>query len=335
MRLRVVKLNNNRVHTIREFPVLEHLNTIDLSDNAIANFSHTTFTGLKNLKVLELTGNQFSNLNPSMLPKLSSLGLRGNPWVCDCELKPLRDYVIANKFYEPELKCSEPLSLYNSQWDAFDELSCKPEILHILANGKIVDSIVALENTLVLSCVVRGDPLPDVKWVKNGRIVQEAMLSVNEVERTVMLNLTVGRNDNEFVCVGSNSGGVVERNLTVTVDEAGLSGFVVLKDGVDGGSNGMIGFRGERGGLIVYLVIGVVFLSLVVGLILGGVCVWRWKVASGVEGDSVVKGVIKDENTKVVDERGDMVVMTSGRGIGGGSVQGFAEQVSVSNYNIL
>lgn len=88
-----------------------------------------------------------------------------------------------------------------------------------------------------------------------------------------------------------------------------------------------VGFRGASGGLVIYLVIGVVLLSLGLGLILGGVCVWKWKVTrdAGVEGDTVVKGVIKDESGKVPDERGDMVVMTSGRG--GGSVQGFAEQV--------
>lgn len=229
VRLRIVKLNNNRLHRIAEFPVLDYLTSVDLSYNNLANFTYHTFNSLRNLKVLDLSHNAFTNLDPSIFPRLSSLMLRGNAWVCDCELKPLRDYILGNKLYEPELRCSEPLSLFNSQWDAFDELSCKPEILHILANGKVVDSIVALENTLVLSCVVRGEPLPEVKWVKNGRVVQEASMSVLETERIVMLNLTVGRNDNEFVCVGSNSGGVVERNLTVTVDEAGLQGFVVLK----------------------------------------------------------------------------------------------------------
>lgn len=283
-------------------------------------------------QVLDLSYNSFSNLNPETLPRLSSLMLRGNVWSCDCELKPLRDYVIANKFFEPDLRCTEPLNLFNAQWDAFDQLSCKPEILHILANGKVVDSIVALESTLVLSCVVRGDPIPDVKWVKNGRVVQEAVGNILEFERIVMMNLTVGRNDNEFVCVGSNSGGVVERNLTVTVDEAGLSGFVVLKDGgLDGsgmGGHGGLGggllIGGERNGLVVYLVIGVVFLSLLVGLLVGGVCVWRWgkggggRVISAQDHDDtmVVKSAIKrvDEDEEDEDNNHDR---SSSRGTGG------------------
>lgn len=70
VRLRVIKLNNNKIHTIREFPVLEYVNSIDLSYNSLFNFTFHTFTGLRNLKVRSLSF--FSDLCNPILP-LSNL----------------------------------------------------------------------------------------------------------------------------------------------------------------------------------------------------------------------------------------------------------------------
>ena len=99
------------------------------------------------------------------------LSLHNNPWLCDCELKNFRDLVIKKNLLTSAAQtvCQEPERNGGKHWSQVEskEFACKPEV-HVTR-----DRVVARpgENA-TLRCKIKGNPVPGVKWVLNGRIIQ-------------------------------------------------------------------------------------------------------------------------------------------------------------------
>ena len=73
---------------------------LDLSFNRLASLSDLYQADLSNVRALYLHGNHFTSLPMSdlgnlthKLPKLEELTFHQNPWVCDCALKPLQNWL--------------------------------------------------------------------------------------------------------------------------------------------------------------------------------------------------------------------------------------------------
>ena len=104
----------------------------------------------------------------STLHSLKTLQLHVNPWLCDCRLKAFRDYVVNRNLYKPPTTCHEPARLNKKHWNKIEtmDFACKPIIT---IPREFVFSSPGRNATL--SCLIEGSPLPTLRWVKNGRII--------------------------------------------------------------------------------------------------------------------------------------------------------------------
>ena len=115
------------------------------------------------------------NLNDSNANLTSTifqyLSLHNNPWTCDCKLKKFRDLVVKkNLLTDPsETVCHEPERITGQMWAkvSSQDFACKPEV-------EVLDpTVVGRPGTnATLRCKITGNPVPGVKWVLNGRIIQ-------------------------------------------------------------------------------------------------------------------------------------------------------------------
>lgn len=102
--LRRLSLAGNKIREIKSgaFLALARLNVLDLSNNQLVNMETDAFRGLRSLQTLKLNHNQLQTLPAAesfvqFLPiKLASFEVHDNPWHCDCHLKPIREWILAN-----------------------------------------------------------------------------------------------------------------------------------------------------------------------------------------------------------------------------------------------
>ena len=99
------------------------------------------------------------------------LSLHNNPWTCDCKLKKFRDLVVKkNLLTDPgDTVCHEPERITGQMWArvSSQDFACKPEV------EVLEPTVVGRPGTnATLRCKITGNPVPGVKWVLNGRIIQ-------------------------------------------------------------------------------------------------------------------------------------------------------------------
>ncbi|XP_042605290.1 slit homolog 1 protein-like isoform X2 [Cyprinus carpio] len=94
--LELLLLNANKIHCVRVniFQDLENLSLLSLYDNKIQTLAKGTFTPLKSIQTLHLAQ---------------------NPFVCDCGLKWLADFLRSNPIETSGARCSSPRRLANKR----------------------------------------------------------------------------------------------------------------------------------------------------------------------------------------------------------------------------
>ncbi|XP_051979759.1 slit homolog 1 protein-like isoform X2 [Xyrauchen texanus] len=94
--LELLLLNANKIHCVRVnvFQDLENLSLLSLYDNKIQTLAKGTFTPLKSIQTLHLAQ---------------------NPFVCDCSLKWLADFLRSNPIETSGTRCSSPRRLANKR----------------------------------------------------------------------------------------------------------------------------------------------------------------------------------------------------------------------------
>ncbi|XP_034150392.1 slit homolog 1 protein [Esox lucius] len=94
--LELLLLNANKIHCIRAaaFQDLENLALLSLYDNKIQTLAKGTFTALRSIQTLHLAQ---------------------NPFVCDCNLKWLADYLRSNPIETSGARCASPRRLANKR----------------------------------------------------------------------------------------------------------------------------------------------------------------------------------------------------------------------------
>ena len=125
-------------------------------------------------------------------------------------------------------------------------------------------------------CLVRANPAPEVKWVRDGQVLANSsrnhgkiyLLHINgEYERWV--NLTILKSDlddaGEYTCVGNNAGGVVEKNLTLNFQDVPPIGT-----GVGPGLGGKHGAYRDHSWL--WILIGVLGSLVIITMVIMTVC---------------------------------------------------------------
>ncbi|KAJ3587211.1 hypothetical protein NHX12_010809 [Muraenolepis orangiensis] len=94
--LQLLLLNANKINCLRvnTFQDLQNLNLLSLYDNKLQSISKGLFTPLRSIKTLHLAQ---------------------NPFVCDCHLKWLADYLLDNPIETSGARCSHPRRLANKR----------------------------------------------------------------------------------------------------------------------------------------------------------------------------------------------------------------------------
>jgi len=240
-RLQSLILSNNKISTLvaNQFPPLRALKKIDLSNSELKTINVKSFLNLgDSLETVNLHGNNLQTVKErtfTHLIGLKYLSLDNNPWHCDCRLKNFRDFVVQkNMLMNPSsTRCSDPDRLADKLWTDVNSMdfACKPSVE--------VDQPVVVgrpRTNATLHCKITGNPVPAVKWVLNGRIIQnntvplhsnnqdkmyfidDVALSEGGIERNFSLTITAADNSDlgDYSCVAINKGGMAERNITLT-----------------------------------------------------------------------------------------------------------------------
>ncbi|XP_069970273.1 uncharacterized protein [Penaeus vannamei] len=230
--LRDLRLAHNHLETLLDaaFTPTPDLVRLDLSFNLIASANERAFRGLTRLEVLKLSGNKFTTLHASVvlpLVAIHELHMDGNPWHCDCALRPLREWMVERNvaFSEPP-SCLRPKRLQDHHWQTLtlDEFVCVPKVAAVAPRV-----LAAHGENVSLACRIETDIDAVVTWLLGDRPLQNGSDSqryrmldlVLPNQATRFSNLTIAgaapRDQGTYRCVAENKAGVVETNLTLQV----------------------------------------------------------------------------------------------------------------------
>uniref|UniRef100_A0A3P8US28 Slit homolog 3 (Drosophila) n=1 Tax=Cynoglossus semilaevis TaxID=244447 RepID=A0A3P8US28_CYNSE len=98
----------------RMFKGLTGLKTLMLRSNQISCIDNQTFTGLNSVRLLSLYDNRISSIAPgafSTLHSLSTINLLSNPYVCDCHLSWLGQWLKKTRVVSGNPRCQKPAFL--------------------------------------------------------------------------------------------------------------------------------------------------------------------------------------------------------------------------------
>uniref|UniRef100_A0A3P8PJ54 Slit homolog 1b (Drosophila) n=1 Tax=Astatotilapia calliptera TaxID=8154 RepID=A0A3P8PJ54_ASTCA len=119
-KLRRIDLSNNQISEIAPdaFQGLRALNSLLLNANKIHCIRANVFKDLENLALLSLYDNKIQSLAKgtfSSLRSIQTLHLAQNPFVCDCNVKWLADFLRSNPIETSGARCASPRRLANKR----------------------------------------------------------------------------------------------------------------------------------------------------------------------------------------------------------------------------
>ncbi|CAG9859095.1 unnamed protein product [Phyllotreta striolata] len=274
-RLRTLILSNNKISVLEDELLynLTFLQKILLDHNEIETVSPSTFQNLPNLMHIALSNNKIQRITfdmKSSLPKLSSLNVEANPWACDCRLQEFRSSVKRNNLVTAEIMCAAPARLKGRSWlDDSVIFACPPKIVEMGPHNVVYASY----TNITITCKVIGNPVPDVDWMRNDKIIErdprknkQKYLTQKDTSSDgyTWNNLTifnVNYNDKgEYRCIAKNPGGENEGNITVDVPPGALTGGT------------FVGTLTTNTYLVIGLAVGIIFILLLALLILFCMC---------------------------------------------------------------
>ncbi|XP_007533992.1 leucine-rich repeat, immunoglobulin-like domain and transmembrane domain-containing protein 2 [Erinaceus europaeus] len=181
--LRELRLEGNRLHSIpwTTFQVTPLLRVLDLKNNRIEVLPELALQFLVSLTYLDLSSNRLTvvsrrvflnwvvhqKLQPDCRADILSskmLALHNNPWLCDCRLRGLVQFVRSVSLpvilVNPYLVCQGPLSKAGQCFYDMEPGACvKPEISTPRANVTI-----QVGQNVTLSCLARASPSATIVW---------------------------------------------------------------------------------------------------------------------------------------------------------------------------
>ncbi|BFF92167.1 uncharacterized protein DMAD_10287 [Drosophila madeirensis] len=229
-RLRILYLNGNPLKRLAayQFPILPHLRTLDMHDCLISYIDPMSLANLNLLEFLNLKNNLLESLSEYVfqhMANLKTLSLEENPWQCNCKLRKFRSWYVASRLSSVSLVCKGPPSQKDRTWDSVDDelFGCPPRVE--IFNNEEVQNIDIGSNT-TFSCLVYGDPLPDVAWELNGKILDndnvlfdtESIASDKLWSNLTVFNVT-SLDAGTYACTGANPIGSMTQNISIYLSE--------------------------------------------------------------------------------------------------------------------
>ncbi|KAH8407960.1 hypothetical protein KR222_005415, partial [Zaprionus bogoriensis] len=230
-RLRILYLNGNPLKRLSayQFPILPHLRTLDMHDCLISYIDPMALANLNLLEFLNLKNNLLESLSEYVfqhMMNLKTLSLEENPWQCNCKLRKFRSWYVNSRLSSVSLLCKGPPAQKDRSWDSVDEelFGCPPRV-EIFNSGEEVSNIDIGSNT-TFSCLVYGDPLPEVSWELNGKVLDNdnVLFDTESISSDKLWsNLTVfnvsSLDAGTYACTGSNLIGSMGQNISIYLSE--------------------------------------------------------------------------------------------------------------------
>ncbi|XP_036343974.1 uncharacterized protein LOC118753208 [Rhagoletis pomonella] len=229
-RLRILYLNGNPLKRLvaYQFPILPHLRTLDLHNCLLSYVDPMALANLNQLEFLYFKNNLLESLSEYVfqhMTNLKTLVLDENPWQCNCKLRKFRTWYVKSNLNSISLLCKGPPAQKEKQWEQVDEeqFGCAPKVE--LFNNEDVQNIDIGSNT-TFSCLVYGDPLPEVTWELNGKILDndnvifdaESITSDKLWSNLTVFNMT-SLDAGTYACIGSNAVGIASQNISIYLTE--------------------------------------------------------------------------------------------------------------------
>uniref|UniRef100_UPI0037E9B6AB hemicentin-1 n=1 Tax=Semicossyphus pulcher TaxID=241346 RepID=UPI0037E9B6AB len=102
-----------------------------------------------------------------------------------------------------------------------------------------------LGGNAILNCEVRGDPLPTIRWSKNGINIQINNRIRQLDNGSLAIYGTVSEDAGGYMCVATNDAGVVERSVTLTLQRAPTIIVEPVETVVDAGTTVVLNCQAE------------------------------------------------------------------------------------------
>ncbi|XP_011296733.1 leucine-rich repeat-containing protein 24 [Fopius arisanus] len=238
--LRDLSLSHNPLERVvsQAFRTTPNLVKLDLSNAQIAEVEGNGFRGLESLESLKLNGNRIGTFQPGTfepLNKIKSVELQDNPWICNCHLREMRQWmakhnlpiIISPVCHGPDQLVDRPFTELE-----LDDFACRPVMM---IASRYAEATIG-ENASIV-CRVSSVPPAKVKWFWNGKLLsnQSAFSSHQKIfiyeegqfsKRSMLILTNAQESDSsEFFCVAENRAGSVEANFTlhVSLRTAGMS----------------------------------------------------------------------------------------------------------------
>ncbi|XP_053442312.1 leucine-rich repeat, immunoglobulin-like domain and transmembrane domain-containing protein 2 [Nycticebus coucang] len=204
--LRVLDLKHNMIDVLPELALqfLVNLTYLDLSSNRLTVVSRNVFLNWPAYQKRRQPG-----CEAEMLPSLV-VALHNNPWVCDCRLRGLVQFVksitlpviLVNSY----LICQGPLSKAGQLFHEIELSACmKPQISTPSANVTIW-----VGQNVTLQCLAQASPSPTVAWTYPLSMWREFdVLTSSTAEDAALSELTIPAahqvDSGNYTCMASNS----------------------------------------------------------------------------------------------------------------------------------
>uniref|UniRef100_A0A4W4HL99 LRRCT domain-containing protein n=1 Tax=Electrophorus electricus TaxID=8005 RepID=A0A4W4HL99_ELEEL len=131
-RLRVLSLKGNRLSSLPQH-LPSSLTHLDVSDNCIVALDPPSLATLVNLQVLKINSNCLRSVPEHAfdgLPRLRSVELANNLWVCECDIMYLYRWLLTDRMkMATDLVCAAPLHLAHKLLLTLSVLAICPKVL--------------------------------------------------------------------------------------------------------------------------------------------------------------------------------------------------------------
>ncbi|XP_060083700.1 leucine-rich repeat-containing protein 24-like [Ylistrum balloti] len=239
--LRKLSLRGNRINRIQPeaFSPLVNLRNLLLDGNYLQTIADNAFKNMDYLENLELQHNNLEFINENVVQyfthRFTSFKLYNNPWVCDCKIRWLEDYLLHQStnqsednilqwiFPEGQPVCQGPAELQARDFSSLTERDFVCQI-SMYTSGQDVISEVGGQTKMY--CKYMANPHVDPVWTLNGDVLNpaetEKYVIVTEGSTIVTSILTINDfqkyNIGEYKCSVENARGPVAISFMVTLD---------------------------------------------------------------------------------------------------------------------
>ncbi len=221
-----LSLANNPIGPVdfSQFPELKHVRNLKLDNTRFSELYPQYFRDMTDLSQLYLRDNNITTVSEKLKPilnqlspSLNRLDLDRNTLHCNCEMEWFKHWISsAHKVHVRGASCYTPvrdhiLSIHDDQFQC-----TPPTMVHITQTVNVSETAM-----MSITCTGRGDPAPDIIWIRPNGERKETLPSLNKSIRVNTGELTIDyvrqSDAGVYTCIIKNPAGKASAISTVEV----------------------------------------------------------------------------------------------------------------------